>query len=147
MTAPFPHHYETSLRWREERQGLVSASPRPAILGGPPPQFDGQESWWSPEHLLLASASLCLMTTYLALAAKAELKTLAYDCVAEGTLDRTPEGFRFTAILLKVSLKVPPADAERAARLIESGKKHCIVSNSLAVPVKLQAAVNDGVTA
>jgi organic hydroperoxide reductase OsmC/OhrA len=119
----------------------VSAGSRRVITGGPPPEFDGNPEDWSPEHLLLSSAALCLMTTFLALAYKARVPLQAYHCAAEGTLDRTPEGFMFTAITLKVVLRVAPPDAEAALRTLESAKKYCIISNSLRTPVKLEARI------
>lgn len=140
MTAPFPHHYDVGLRWNGARQGTLSAPPRPGLVAGPPPQFDGQEDWWSPEHLLLASVNLCLMTTFLALADRAKVRILAYDCRASGTLDKMPQGLVFTEITLKPVLRAGPGDQERAEALLQTAKKYCIVSNSLKTPVSLAPA-------
>lgn len=134
---PLPHAYDVELEWKLDRSGALSSGPRPHILGGPPPQFDGQDRWWSPEHLLLASAGLCLMTTFFAVAEKSRLRVDGYRCRAEGTLDKTEEGIVFTAITLNVSLAAADQDWERAERLLETAKKHCIVSKSLKTPVKV----------
>ncbi|MBI5245673.1 MAG: OsmC family protein [Elusimicrobia bacterium] len=139
MGAPFPHRYEVTLSSAGGSQGTLSAGPRPALAGGPPPEFDGDERRWSPEHLLLASAGLCFMTTFAAIAAKSKLDYSGYESRAEGVLDKTPEGLRFTRITLRVT--VSGADPDKAARLFELAKKHCIVSNSLRVPVEVEAAV------
>jgi organic hydroperoxide reductase OsmC/OhrA len=141
MTAPFPHKYEVKLSW--PRQGgaeLYAAAARP-ITGGPPREFDGRDTWWSPEHLLLSSLGLCLMTTFEAIAAKARLEVLRYDCRAEATLDRGENGLGFTALGLHVEIEVNPKDAERAPRLLASAKRHCIVANALKPLVTVDVTV------
>lgn len=139
MNAPFPHRYEVKLTGGAGPRGELTAGPRPALAGGPPPEFGGDDSAWSPEHLLLASASLCLKATFAAVAEKSKLDYSGYDSVAEGTLDKTPEGLRFTRILIKTTVR--SADADKATRLMEMAKKHCIVSNSLRQPIELVLAV------
>lgn len=139
MNAPFPHHYEVQLAGEAGPRGMLRAGPRPPLEGGAPPEFGGDDERWSPEHLLLASASLCLMSTFAAVAAKSALEYSGYESVAQGTLDKTPEGLRFTRILIKATVKA--ADGEKAGRMLELAKKHCIVSNSLRQPVELQAQV------
>ncbi|MBI3553414.1 MAG: OsmC family protein [Elusimicrobia bacterium] len=140
MIAPFPHQYKTQLEWTSDRSGTITAGPR-TIVGGPPPDFDGSDEWWNPEQLLLASASLCLMTTFMAMTSKYPLKPRAFICRAEGTLDKTPLGLAFTSIILRVELRVAVNEIERADRLIENAKKYCIISNSLKTPVTLEATV------
>src|SRR5262245_21712229 len=61
MMAPLPHRYEVHLDWPGHGGAELTAGPRPPIEGGVPPEFDGRDSWWSPEHLLLSSLSLCLL--------------------------------------------------------------------------------------
>lgn len=138
---PFPHRYEVRLRRSDGARGVLTSDARPALEGAPPPEFDGPAGVWSPEHLLLASASLCLMTTFLAVASKSKLTVAGYESRAEGVLDKTPEGLGFTLIVLHVALAVAEADRERAARLLETAKRHCIVSNSLKHPVELETQI------
>jgi len=141
MTTPFPHRYEVELSWPGQGGATLDAAPRPPIAGGAPPEFDGRDSWWSPEHLLVSSLSLCLMTTFEVLAAKARLPVLRYACRAEATLDRTEAGLGFTAFGLHVEVEVASEDTERAPKLLASAKKHCLVANALRVPVTLDVAV------
>ena len=140
MTTVFPHHYKAALNWSSGPTAALSAAPRPEILGGKPPQFDGSDAWWSPEHLLLSAAALCLFETYRSLSERAGIRTLSYRCAVEGTLDRIESVFAFTEIRLKVELETAPADSERARRSLESAKRHCIVANSLKTPVVLEIA-------
>lgn len=141
MAATFPHRYHVNLSWPGEGGATLEADGRRPIEGGAPSEFGGRDSWWSPEHLLLSSLGLCLMTTFEALGRKARLPVLDYACRAEAVLDRTETGLAFTALTLHVRVEVAPADAERAGRLLDSAKKHCLVANALAVPVTLDAAV------
>jgi organic hydroperoxide reductase OsmC/OhrA len=141
MPAPFPHRYSVTLEGLGDGSGRLSSHPRPDIVGGAPREFGGLERWWSPEHLLLGSLSLCLMTTFRAFAAREKLTLLGYECRAEGVLDRTPSGLGFTALGLRVDLRVPPADVDRAGRLLHTAKKHCIVANSLSAAVGLEVSV------
>jgi organic hydroperoxide reductase OsmC/OhrA len=141
MSAPFPHHYSVTLEGLEDGSGVLASRPRPDIAGGAPREFGGLDRWWSPEHLLLGSLSLCLMTTFRAFAAREKLAVLGFECRTEGVLDRTPAGLAFTSLGLRVDLRVPPADLGRAERLLHSAKKHCIVANSLNAAVGLEVSV------
>jgi organic hydroperoxide reductase OsmC/OhrA len=141
MTTTFPHRYEVTLSWAGQGGATLQAPARPSIEAGAPPEFGGRDSWWSPEHLLLSSLSLCLMTTFEALARKARLSVLGYACHGEATLDRAETGLAFTAFRLQVRVDVAEADAERTPKLLESAKKHCLVARALAVPVDVDIAV------
>ena len=141
MAMTFPHRYDVNLSWPGQGGAALDATGRRPIEGGAPPEFGGRDSWWSPEHLLLSSLSLCLMTTFEALARKARLPVIGYECRAEATLDRVESGLAFTALGLHVRVEVAPADAERTPPLLDRAKKHCLVANTLAVPVALDVAV------
>jgi organic hydroperoxide reductase OsmC/OhrA len=140
MAARFPHHYEVRV---EGGTGgaIVSAPPRPEFRGGPPEEFDGRNDWWSPEHLPLSAAALCMKTTFEAFARRKGLEVLAYGSRAEGTLDKTAQGLGFTSIVVSVELVVDAADVTRAEEILRSAKDHCIVSNALKTPVQLALTV------
>jgi organic hydroperoxide reductase OsmC/OhrA len=141
MPAPFPHHYEVTLEAGADGSGALTAPERPPIVGGAPPQFDGRPEWWSPEHLLLSSVGLCLMTTLQALAARARIPLTGYLSRVSGTLDKTAAGLAFTAIEVAASMAVPEELRPRLEALIGTAEKHCIVSNALKVPVTVKAVV------
>jgi organic hydroperoxide reductase OsmC/OhrA len=114
---------------------------RPAIVGGAPPEFDGDEAVWSPEHLLLGAVGLCIETTFEAFAKRAALPVLAWTAHVDGTLDRTASGLAFTRIVAHVDVTVEPEVVERAHAIMERTKRSCIVSASLAVPVEVDARI------
>jgi organic hydroperoxide reductase OsmC/OhrA len=138
MPAPFPHRYQTSLRFLKDKDALLSCDGAPEILGAPPVDFDGPEGRWSPEHLLLSSVNLCLMTTFSAIARKQSLTVLDYQADITGMLDRTKEGLAFTSIKIKATLEVYASDAERGIKALLLAKKHCLISNALKTPVELE---------
>ena len=146
MAATFPHRYDVRV---EGGSGgaVMSAPPRPEFRGGPPPEFGGREDWWSPEHLLLSAAGLCLKNTFEVFATRARLEVLAYSSRVEGVLDKTPQGLAFTSIAVAVELVVAEADVARAGDLLRTAKDHCIVSKALKTPVRLTASVKAAVTA
>jgi organic hydroperoxide reductase OsmC/OhrA len=144
MPSPFPHHYSAELSWEDESTGTIRAGARPPIPGGPPPEFDGSEKVWSPEHLLLSASNLCLMTTFMSLARKTRLAVKGYKGRVEAVLDKTPAGLEFTSMTVHVELKVEPGKAEEGRKLLEKAKKYCIVSNALKIPETLVAQVTDG---
>ncbi len=141
MTSPFPHHYDVQVS-SGKAGAILAGGRRPEIVGGAPPEFDGRPEWWSPEHLLLSAAGLCLMTTFQAFAARASLAVPGYESRVEGVLDKTPAGLAFTSIRITVDLRVAEADRTRAEQLLQSAKRHCIVANALKPPVELRTAAN-----
>jgi organic hydroperoxide reductase OsmC/OhrA len=140
MASPFPHHYDVQVSLATTG-AILAGGRRPDIVGGPPPEFDGRAEWWSPEHLLLSAAGLCLMTTFQAFAGRAGLLVEGYTSRVDGVLDKTPAGLGFTSIAITVDLRVGEADRTRAEQLLQSAKRHCIVANSLKTPVELHMAV------
>lgn len=137
MPHPFPHQYNTSLEWTADATAKLVAAPRPTILGGPPPEFDGPDHVWSPEHLLLNAVNLCLMTTFIAIGRKNHVEVLKYSSEAKAALDKTKDGIQFTSIHLSVDLKVPGGQKEQAEKTLLLAKKHCLISNALKTEVTI----------
>ena len=142
MPTPFPHRYAVSLDSSGGEAGRLTSGRAPELRGGTPAEFDGRDDWWGPEQLLLASLSLCLMTTFRSFASKHRLELRGYKSRASGILDRTPTGLGFTSLNLRVDLAVPAPDVTRAEALLDMAKRHCIVANSLKTAVGLEVAVN-----
>ncbi len=143
MAHPFPHLYEVALSWPGEGGVEITAGPRPKLTGGAPAEFDGRADWWSPEHLLLSSLSLCLTTTFQAVTARARVPVRDFRCRARGVLDKTAAGLAFTEIVLEVAVEADPGNAERVRELLQKAKTHCIVSNALKPEVRLAVEVKE----
>lgn len=141
MPTPFPHHYEVHLHRTQTARAQIELAPRHPIAGGPPPQFDGVDSVWSPEHLLLSSIGLCLFTTFEALARRDSLDVAGWRAKVDGVIEKTQTGLNFTSFTVSVDLTVDSANVERARATLDRAKRHCIVSNALRVPVIVDANV------
>jgi organic hydroperoxide reductase OsmC/OhrA len=132
----FPHHYAVSLE-----AGLLAAEPRPKIPAGAPPQFGGSDQVWSPEELLVGAVLLCLKTTFDAYARRDALVVRSWRGDATGVLEKSPTGPIFTSVDLKVAIAVSPGDEERARKLLDTAEHHCIISNAIKAPVRLEATI------
>jgi organic hydroperoxide reductase OsmC/OhrA len=143
MPMPFPHHYDVALSWKSGDRSEMSSGARPAIGGGSPPEFDGTDlSRWSPEHLILAALSQCLLLTWISLNKRSAIELKGWESTGSSTLDKTKEGLVFTEFRLKVRLSVPADRTEEARKLVETAKKYCIVANSLKTPAALEVEVS-----
>jgi len=144
MPTPFPHRYDLDLAWQGDARSTLNAPPRPPIVGGAPPEFDGKPEWWNPEHLTLAALSLCYQGTFAAIAGRAELAVKSYKSRVTGVLDKGAAGIAWTSFTLTVDVTVPLADVERTREILTKAKKHCIVANALKTETTLVANVNAG---
>lgn len=134
MKAPFPHVYVVEVSRKGHGSSTIDASPRPPIDAGPPPEFGGERTKWSPEHLLLSAVGSCFLATFEVFATREKLEILDWHDTVRGTLDRTPEGLALTAVSIEVELAVMPDDIDRANDVFTRAKHHCIVSNALRTP-------------
>ncbi|MBH0198959.1 MAG: OsmC family peroxiredoxin [Nitrospira sp.] len=136
------YHYQTKVVWTEQRRGAMSCEGKPDVEVATPPEFKGHEGIWSPEDLFVASANICLMTTFLAVAERAGLAFSAYESTAEGRLELVEGKFQFTAIVIKPTITLESeTDAAKARELIEKAEAHCLISNSMKATVTLEPVI------
>lgn len=134
--------YQTSVKWTEQRKGMISCAGKPDVLVATPPEFKGHENIWSPEDLFVASANICLMTTFLAVAERAGLAFSSYESTAEGRLEIVEGKFQFTSITIRPSITLTPGgDAVKAKELIEKAEHNCLISNSMKAKVTLEPTI------
>lgn len=134
--------YQTAVRWSEQRKGIISCDGKPDVDVATPPEFKGHEGIWSPEDLFVASANVCLMTTFLAVAERAGLDFSAYESTAEGRLELVDGKFRFTAITIRPSITLKPGgDTAKAKELIEKAEHNCLISNSMKATITLEPTI------
>jgi peroxiredoxin-like protein len=139
---PKVYMYHTAVKWTEQRMGVISCAGKPDIQVATPPEFKGHEGIWSPEDLFVASANICLMTTFLSVAERAGLVFTSYESAAEGKLELVDGKFQFTAITLKPTITLPAnADATTAKELIEKAEANCLISNSMKAKVSLEPTI------
>jgi peroxiredoxin-like protein len=134
-----PHRYDVKLSGGSAGYAVLSAPSAPELKSAPPLDFDGPGDAWSPEHLLLAAVESCFLFTLRAVAKASKIDFVSLEVSAEGTVDRQDGVTRFTEIVLRPRLTLPPgADRSRALRIMERSEKSCLVSASLSTPVRLE---------
>lgn len=139
MLALFPHRYTASLRRTYAARAGVEA-PRPALDASLPQRAVDGEDAGSPEHMLLSSLCLCLLTTFEAFAARDGIELLTWDARISGTAEQTPEGPSFTSIVLELEVDVD-GNTERFDDALEDARRCCLVQNALRVPVVVETQV------
>jgi peroxiredoxin-like protein len=143
MPEKMPFYYSTTLNWTPGKIGRLSADGLPEIEVASPPEFDGPEGHWSPEHLFVGAATSCVMTTFLAIAANSRLAFTDYSASATGKLEKVEgAGMQITEIVIKTRISVPQEkDKEKAQRIIAKAEENCLISRSMKTRVLLQAEI------
>lgn len=140
MPVPFPHQYSATVSRTFASRAKVQAPPRPTLIGGPSSEFDGDAASWSPEHLLLSSLGLCMLTTFEAFAARDGIVVQDWNANLSGTVERSPEGLMFTSIILALDMAIT-GNVDEVDKTIEDAKQYCLVLNSLRVPVVVETTI------
>lgn len=139
----FPHHYPVTAETAAEGPVALSSPNVDDLESAPPAEFGGPGDRWSPETLFVAAVADCFLLTFRAIARGSKLPWTKLRCQAEGVLDKTEGGTRFTGVELRAELTVPAGtDEDRCKRLLEKAEKGCLVSRSLACPVQLVSEVH-----
>jgi len=129
---PAKHVFKTGVKWSGSKRGSLSSDGKLNIGVAPPPQFNGEKGYWSPEDLLLSSVNSCIMMTFLYYAEKKGIDLAGYESEIEGVLEKVDNHLMFSEISIKprISLKSPD-QADKAGRLMLFCEKNCFISNSL----------------
>jgi organic hydroperoxide reductase OsmC/OhrA len=137
------HVYRTSIKWIEKRRATLAAPGLPNVEVATPPEFPGgQPGTWSPEHLFVAAAEACLMTTFLAIAENSKLPFVSYSSEAEGMLEKNAEGMMITEIHLRPKVVIKDAAlADRTRRIVEKAEAVCLISRSMKTKIHLEVEV------
>jgi organic hydroperoxide reductase OsmC/OhrA len=125
--------YEVSLD-----RGWVATSSR----GGTP--IANEEEAWTPEHLVLAGVSRCVLTSFRYHARRAGLEPTV-SARAEGVVTRRETDGRFAFVEIRVDIDVrlaPPPASDLLAALVEKGERDCFVGASLTVKPDYHWTVN-----
>jgi organic hydroperoxide reductase OsmC/OhrA len=139
---PLPHHYAVRLTGGPAGYAQLAAENRPVLRAAPPVEYDGPGDAWSPEHLLLAAIQSCFLFTFRAVARLSRVEFLGLEVEAEGTVDRADGLTRFTDIVLRPTLTIPGGgDHGRATEALQRTARACLVSASLASPVRVEPQV------
>jgi len=139
------HIYTVDLQWKTGRKGTLSSEGLHQTLevATPPPFPKGMEGIWSPEHLLTASVSSCIMTTFLAIAENSKLEFEDFSCKASGTLDQVDGKYLMTEILVEpVITLLKEEDIAKAERVLQKSEAACLISNSIKAKVIMKPLIH-----
>ena len=137
------HYYSTTVTWNKDRIGRLEVPGFPSLEVATPPQFTGGvDGIWSPEHLYVASAAACLMTTFLSIAENSKLAFHSFSCDGKGKLEKVDGRYQITEIELRPRVTVfEEAVIERTTRILHKSEAACLISNSMKSSVRLAPEV------
>ncbi|MCL5029799.1 MAG: OsmC family protein [Bacteroidetes bacterium] len=136
-------YYETKVTWKEGKIGELSSDGMDNITIATPPEFPGGvPNVWSPEHLFAASANICLMTTFLAIAENSKLNFISFSSKGKGKVEKVDGKLFVTQIELSPNIIVNNEhEKERALRIIEKSEKACLISRSMKSEIILKPEI------
>jgi len=134
--------YKTKVTWLSDKKVETTVEGKPPLKVATPPEFGGPEGIWSPEELFLASINSCLLTTFLAIAERHNLRFISYESYAEGTVEMSGGRYMFTRVILRPKITVDSQEmAPNIRRALEGAEKRCFISNSVKSQVTVEPQV------
>jgi organic hydroperoxide reductase OsmC/OhrA len=143
MSESKPYFYETEIEWKGEKDLKLTGGKLPVIDAGAPPEFEGREGNWSPEHLFVASLNSCYTLTLLAIAEFSKIPLVSLSSTARGKLEKVQgSSYQVTEIVVKPRIVIASANGlARMPRILEKAKENCFVSNSIKSAIKIEPEV------
>ena len=109
---------------------------------GPPPEYGGSPNSLNPEEMFVASVNSCIMLVFYHFAKKYEVEVASYHSDANGKVEKTKNGLRFTNVEVRAKVSLRSASsADKIEEIAQLAEKYCLVSGSLACPVQYYAEV------
>lgn len=134
------HKYTLSLNWlgdpfnnsvSNDRKYKVSIEGKPSFIGSADQSFFGDNTFYNPEDLLLASLSSCHMMSYFYICRKNGINISSYVDQPEGFLKVNKDGSgQFEKVILKPRIEIIEGDKENAEKLHVTAGKLCFIANS-----------------
>jgi organic hydroperoxide reductase OsmC/OhrA len=133
------YFYETQVKWTGQRRGTLASPGLPDLEVSTPPEFKGEAGLWTPEHLFVAAAEICLMATFVAIAENSKLTVAGYRSWARGHLEKVEgAGMRFTEIAISVVVTLNSlSDQGLAERVLAKAQKSCLIANSMVSQIRV----------
>ncbi|QSR88968.1 OsmC family protein [Methylacidiphilum caldifontis] len=141
---PLPHHYKVESSGGPFGNLIVKGIEEdlPPIEVNAPVQYGGPKNTWSPETLLPAALSSCLILTFDSVAEASHFKWHRIECQVDGTLDRKDGVRYFVYFAMKAKLFVPQGtDKQKAQKLLRKAEENCLITQSLKGVVLLETEI------
>ena len=138
----YPHHYHASAKGRVTGVVRVASPELPSLETTPPPEYDGDPGYWSPETLLVAAVADCFVLSFRAVARASALDWVDVSCEVEGTLEHIDRVTRFTRFDVRARLQInDPGNRDKAIRSLEKAEQVCLITNSMSAETTLHCDV------
>jgi organic hydroperoxide reductase OsmC/OhrA len=109
---------------------------------GPPSEYGGSPNSLNPEEMLVASVNSCIMLVFFHFAKKYEVEVTSYHSDAEGKVEKTKNGLRFTNVEVRAKVRLGSASpVEKIEEIGQLAEKYCLVSGSLVCPIQYHVEV------
>ena len=109
---------------------------------GPPPEYGGNPNSLNPEDLFVAAINSCIMLVFFHFAKKYEVDVASYYSDAQGKVEKTKDGLRFTNVQIIARVRLGSGDSTQNIQAIaELAEKYCLVSNALICPVNYDVQI------
>ena len=109
---------------------------------GPPPEYGGSPNSLNPEEMLVASVNSCIMLVFFHFVKKSNVEVVSYSSDAEGKVEKTKNGLRFTNVKVKAKVRLGSADSmQKIQEIAQLAEKYCLVSNALTCPVNYNVQI------
>ncbi len=139
---PVKYPYDTKIKWKEEKKGILKSEGKPEIMVACPPEFGGHPGIWAPGDLFVGSIEVCLMTTFLWHANREKIQMNSYASNARGIVEQVKGKPRFSSVTIKISVGVISDNDKVVAEKIFKKLKHgCLVSNSIDTNLQIDSEI------
>ena len=109
---------------------------------GPPPEYGGSPNSLNPEEMLVASVNSCIMLVFFHFVKKSNVEVVSYYSDAEGKVEKTKNGLRFTNVQVAAKVRLGNAGStQKIQEIARLAEKYCLVSNALTCPVNYNVQI------
>ncbi len=136
--------YRTTVRWTEQKKGVMGSAGKPDVPVSTPPEFKGHEGIWSPEDLFVSAVNTCIMSTFLAFAERAGLAFSSYASEAEGQVELVDGKLQVTEVTVRPSVTVAADGVDKAKEILAKAEANCLISTSIKSRVNFDPKVAAG---
>ncbi|MFA5424325.1 MAG: OsmC family protein [Phycisphaerae bacterium] len=111
---------------------------------GSSPEYGGDKESLNPEEMFVAAINSCIMLVFYHFVEKCKVDILSYSSEAQGKVEKTKTGLRFTGVNVKAKVKIGEGvQAEKIEEIARLAEKYCLVSGSVACPVEYEVEIVD----
>ncbi|OQY06667.1 MAG: hypothetical protein B6I25_03480 [Planctomycetales bacterium 4572_13] len=129
---------------KADEPAMTQMSGIPETEIGVPETYGGNPDALNPEEMFIASINSCIMLVFYHFTDKYKVKIASYSTEATGTVEKTKNGLRFTAVEVKAKVALgDESQTEKIEEIAQLAEKYCLVSGSVACPVSYEVKITD----